>query len=224
MKCQLTNIQHAHPKEPEVFHDDLFRVGESRSGAATYTPRALIFDTKFTLRSLPLRGGEEEEHGAQRITEASTSAWSGAVHKIEEPSAEKSLFHRVREAEKRDDGAASALAAADFDHWTDILSPRLHSRSLCVCDMWEESALLNFHAGYAAARSGSFRDRLENDFHFYLEECNRLQGIQVTENRWIGTEREREEYNYCNASIFLHTFAEDHQCVCMSWNGPLGSI
>ena len=60
------------------------------------------------------------------------------------------------------------------------LCAHLHHRSLQLCDLFEDhptSAM--FASGRELARTSSFRDNLETNSHFFIEECDRMQGLQV---------------------------------------------
>ncbi len=142
----------------------------------TYTPRAIIFDSKFSLRALPVHG---------RLYDTPEEVAPDIPHKVEvrkEDSWTLNAFQRARE-EYFTKGTPIPPDAADegmFEHWTDIASPYIHPRTVHVCDLWEESATMKFQRGYDILKDVHFTESLVSDSHFFLEECDRPQGIQVS--------------------------------------------
>uniref|UniRef100_A0A3B5MLF8 Protein misato homolog 1 n=1 Tax=Xiphophorus couchianus TaxID=32473 RepID=A0A3B5MLF8_9TELE len=158
---------------PEVQSDSVFREGQTPGGSVTYTPRLIAMDLK-SLRTLRQEGSLYD-------------GGSVTVHKHSQP--EKNCF--LEDLEKLDmDSFNSQLTRVQKNYrlegsvtvWSDFLRLHLHPRSVAVIHQFnhdrEAHRLETFGQGESVLQ-GALLDELEDRLHFFVEECDYLQGFQV---------------------------------------------
>ncbi|XP_008262560.1 protein misato homolog 1 isoform X2 [Oryctolagus cuniculus] len=189
-------------KEPpgELCPDVLFRTGRTLHGQETYTPRLILMDLKGSLSSLREEGGPYRD----RQLDAAI-AWQGKLttHKEElDPknpylqdllSAEGVLSSdgvwRVKSIPKGK-GPPPVTAAkpvipleGGVRVWSDFLRVHLHPRSICMIHKYnhegEAGRLEAFGQGESVLKEPGYLEMLEDRLHFYVEECDYLQGFQI---------------------------------------------
>uniref|UniRef100_A0A6J0U128 Protein misato homolog 1 n=1 Tax=Pogona vitticeps TaxID=103695 RepID=A0A6J0U128_9SAUR len=184
-----------------IRHDVLFRPGRNPQGRATYTPRLILMDLKGSLGSLKQEGSLYEETNANRPT-----AWRGnlSTHQEDPSPANPFLQGLSRPESSHGDLASRTLPGGKDRHprlerpneapkasglesaahaWSDFLRTPLHPRSVITIHQYnhegDSSRLEAFGQGEKLLRDASYQDELEDRLHFYVEECDYLQGFQV---------------------------------------------
>ncbi|XP_025714495.1 protein misato homolog 1 isoform X1 [Callorhinus ursinus] len=211
----------------ELCPDVLYRAGRTPSGQDTYTPRLVLMDLKGSLSSLKQEGGL---YGDRQLDAA--IAWQGKLttHKEElcppNPylqdllSAEGVLSSdgtwRVRSIPNGKGPPPLTAATApkplvptesSSRVWSDFLRVHLHPRSICMIQKYnhdgEAGRLEAFGQGERLLKEPRYLEELEDRLHFFVEECDSLQGFQILcdlHNGFSGvgataTELLRDEYS-----------------------------
>uniref|UniRef100_A0A3Q3LF75 Protein misato homolog 1 n=1 Tax=Mastacembelus armatus TaxID=205130 RepID=A0A3Q3LF75_9TELE len=192
------------PETPpgEIQSDVVFREGQTPGGHVTYTPRLIAMDLKGSLRTLRQEG---RLYDAGKDSSALTWEGSFVMHKESPP--EKNSF--LQDLDKLDvsiygghlssssfsgsvtvDTVNSRLAQVQKSYrlegsikvWSDFLRIHLHPRTISVIHQYnhdgEAHRLEAFGQGEALLQ-GSVLENLEDKLHFFVEECDYLQGFQV---------------------------------------------
>ncbi|XP_037357101.1 protein misato homolog 1 isoform X1 [Talpa occidentalis] len=191
-------------KEPpgELCPDVLYRTGRTLHGQETYTPRLILMDLKGSLSSLKQEGGLYRDKQLDAAI-----AWQGKLttHKEElyprNPylqdllSAEGVLssdgIWRVKSI-PNGKGPPPRTAATlkplipmegSIRVWSDFLRVHLHPRSICMIQKYnhdgEAGRLEAFGQGESILKDPKYLEELEDRLHFYVEECDFLQGFQI---------------------------------------------
>ena len=209
----LWNIQEASfsydssaSKKPEVNHDCLFREGKTINGEETYTPRLLLFDLKGSLRNLNIEGTlypssskSVEWTGEVTVHQSNTEPKNAFQMDIEE---EEMLSTPQTNANVEPSCASSRSQKQDQifsarnkvynldDHvsvWSDFVGTQYHPKSVNIINEYaheaEHFAFDTFGYGQHFYLNTDFRDEFENSLHFFVEECDQLQGFQVNKNK-----------------------------------------
>ncbi|KAI0085539.1 Misato segment II tubulin-like domain-containing protein [Irpex rosettiformis] len=173
-------------EEPIVDHDVSFREGLNSSRESTFSPRLLLFDRKSNFgRVGDLYGPDVEE--ADEITES----WEGDVVEYRQDPIPPSQFHKDLEEEEqkegRDDGPHSTEKASTrrekIRYWSDYTMVYYHPRSLQrLPDLpdWDDSEGDWGSGEEMFERHDEDTDFMEGSFRTFVEECDHLQGIQIT--------------------------------------------
>ncbi|VFV35422.1 protein misato homolog 1-like [Lynx pardinus] len=192
-------------KEPpgELCPDVLYRTGRTPHGQETYTPRLILMDLKGSLSSLKQEGGLYRD----RQLDAAI-AWQGKLTTHREElypqipglqdllSAEGVLssdgIWRVKSipSGKGPPPLTTAAAPKPFTPtedsirvWSDFLRVHLHPRSICMIQKYnhdgEAGRLEAFGQGESILKEPRCLEDVEDRLHFYVEECDHLQGFQI---------------------------------------------
>ncbi|KAI6652342.1 Protein misato-like protein 1-like [Oopsacas minuta] len=172
----------------EVENDILFRQGLTFRGEETYTPRLLLFDVRSSLRTLPEQGflykGDSSRGGV---------TWNGAIEKVErditsnnkETSEGEDIAMEVTDQE-RITGAcyipSDTTIASDVMSWSDYLVTQLHPRSVNLIPNEVEIGFPHSNSycmGSLCLQNAEFSQLIENQLHFFVEDCDNLQGFQL---------------------------------------------
>ncbi|XP_042537457.1 protein misato homolog 1 [Dipodomys spectabilis] len=187
----------------ELCPDVLYRTGRTLHGQETYTPRLILMDLKGSLNSL------REEGGLYRDKQLDAAiAWQGKLttHK-EEVYPKNPYLQDLLSAEgvPSSDGVwkvksipngkgpppvSTATAPKSFIPpegtirvWSDFLRVDLHPRSICMIHKYnhdgEAGRLEAFGQGESILKEPRYLEELEDRLHFYVEECDYLQGFQI---------------------------------------------
>ncbi|XP_045154268.1 protein misato homolog 1 isoform X2 [Echinops telfairi] len=188
----------------ELCADVLYRTGRTLHGQDTYTPRLIIMDLKGSLSSLQQEGGLYRDKQLDAAI-----AWQGKLttHK-EELCPKNPYLQDVLSAEgvRSSDGvwrvkstpngtlASLPLTTAQTPTplttpessirvWSDFLRVQLHPRSICMIHKYnhdgETGRLEAFGQGESILKEPGYLEDLEDRLHFYVEECDYLQGFQI---------------------------------------------
>ncbi|XP_030397865.1 protein misato homolog 1 isoform X2 [Gopherus evgoodei] len=193
-----------HEQECKVCPDVLYRAGRTLSGQETYTPRLILMDLKGSLNSLKQEG---YLYGDMKID--TSVAWQGNLMTHQEEPPAKNLFLQdlsKLEGGMSSDGDFSPRAlplskdvsqlptqlhVSQKGHqlegsvrvWSDYLRVRLHPRSIFMINQYnddgESSQLEAFGQGESLLHDPTYLEELEDRLHFYVEECDYLQGFQI---------------------------------------------
>lgn len=189
----------------EVQSDVLFREGQTSGGHVTYTPRLIAMDLKGSLRTLRQEG---RLYDLGHDT-SSVSWQGRLVMHQESPPEKNSFLEDLDKLDgdilaKTDftsrplcsagslkvDSVNGRLASVQQGYqlegsvkvWSDFLRIHLHPRTISVIHQYnhdgEAHRLEAFGQGDALLQ-GALLDELEDKLHFFVEECDYLQGFQV---------------------------------------------
>ena len=191
----------------DISHDVLFREGLTLRGEQTYTPRLLIFDLKGSLRNLPrygtlykttTYGNESLWSGNVSVHECKPEPKNEFLMDLEEELMEfQSDTNSVSDSETLDRPSISSFTEEDkrplrdkfynldqdISVWSDFLGTSLHPKSIQLirdfCHGEGSNPFDVFGYGQHLAKEEHFFDEFENNLHFFVEECDSLQGFQV---------------------------------------------
>ncbi|XP_045732550.1 protein misato homolog 1 isoform X3 [Mirounga angustirostris] len=158
----------------ELCPDVLYRAGRTAHGQETYTPRLILMDLKGSLSSLKQEGGL---YGDRQLDAA--IAWQGKLttHK-EELCPPNPYLQDLLSAEGVLSHDESSIRV-----WSDFLRVHLHPRSICMIQKYnhdgEAGRLEAFGQGESVLKEPRYLEELEDRLHFYMEECDYLQGFQI---------------------------------------------
>ncbi|MBZ3877185.1 Protein misato-like protein 1 [Sciurus carolinensis] len=184
----------------ELCPDVLYRTGQTLHGQETYTPRLILMDLKGSLNSLKEEGGLYWDKQLDAAI-----AWHGklSTHKEEvypkNPQLQDLLsaegvqssddIWRVKSIPNGKAPPAVTTAATpkplerSVRVWSDFLRVHLHPRSICMIQKYnhdgETGRLEAFGQGESVLKEPRYLEELEDRLHFYVEECDYLQGFQI---------------------------------------------
>lgn len=187
--------------------NDVFREGQTLGGHVTYTPRLIAMDLKGSLQTLRQEGclyetGKDRTaltwEGDVMMHQESPPTKNSFLQDLEK--LDKGELLAVAEFDPSGLPQCSGAVAMETVNsrleraqrgyglegsvrvWSDFLRIHLHPRSIQVIHQYnhdgEAHRLEAFGQGEALLQ-GSLLDHLEDRLHFYVEECDYLQGFQV---------------------------------------------
>ncbi|XP_074079377.1 protein misato homolog 1 isoform X2 [Macrotis lagotis] len=189
----------------ELCPDVLYRAGQTLQGQETYTPRLILMDLKGSLSSLKQEGGLYQD---KHLDAAIAWQGKLTTHK-EELQAKNPFLQNLLSAEgvMSSDGVWRVQAfpngkglpsftkafsptpkslippEGSIKVWSDFIHVQLHPRSICIIQKYnhdgEAGRLEGFGQGESLLRDPTYLEELEDRLHFYVEECDYLQGFQV---------------------------------------------
>lgn len=149
----------------EIRHDMLHRNSLNYgNGQVNYTPRVISFDLKDNISRLA-------DENAAKMSEESI-AWDGAVDTY----CNENIF-----TEKP--GQENGVVACKGYSWLDFIYPTFHEKSLVTVENLSNEYYRSFDAfavGENLFSSLKFRNEVEDKIHYFAEECDQLQGFQVS--------------------------------------------
>ncbi|XP_059992583.1 protein misato homolog 1 isoform X3 [Lagenorhynchus albirostris] len=192
-------------KEPpgELCPDVLYRTGRTLHGQETYTPRLILMDLKGSLSSLKQEGGLYKDKQLDAAI-----AWQGKLTTHKEEIYPKNPYLQdllSAEGVLNSDGIWRVKSIPNgkgpppftttttpkpviptegsIRVWSDFLRVHLHPRSICMIQKYnhdgEAGRLEAFGQGESILKEPKYLEELEDRLHFYVEECNYLQGFQI---------------------------------------------
>lgn len=189
--------------DPEICHDVMFRVGVTTSGQEMYIPRLILMDLKGSLNSLSQEGSVSpcpDEKASQVDT------WQGVVTTHQEEPYKTNPF--LQDLSKHEQGGRlnntvlttrSSAEALSLSHpstsekvyhleghvrvWSDYLRLHLHPKTVLTIHQYQHEGstdrLEAFSQGTSLLDDPTYLEELEDRLHFFVEECDNLQGFQV---------------------------------------------
>ncbi|KAM9496762.1 protein misato homolog 1-like [Clarias gariepinus] len=153
----------------ELRSDVLFREGLTQKGHVTYTPRLIALDLKgaHTHKELLAEPTFSNPSASSKNHSSSSSGGSVAMETV------NSRLERTQRA-YRLEGSVRV--------WSDFLRLHLHPRTISIISQYNhdgEAARLEAFGQGEALLQDSVLKELEDKLHFFIEECDYLQGFQV---------------------------------------------
>lgn len=202
------NIQHSsrrsqpdHEGKSQIEHGLFFREeSELGRGRQILTPRLLCIDLRGSLKCLKEDGSfkkDTSQHNKEKISlqsnlnnddgddemhvDDNVAPCDLSIHKTETikrlgfVSEEQTVHENVQDS--------NYFNLNDVvEVWSDFLGNDYHQKSVLLLDhYWHNSnSFSSFGQGFAINESQTFWDSWEDKMHFFAEECDRLQGFQVS--------------------------------------------
>ncbi|CAG8526737.1 2623_t:CDS:10 [Dentiscutata erythropus] len=217
-----------HAQEIEVLHDTLFRAGVTQSGIETYTPRLMVYDLKGGFGSIKKMNRLYDEISdyqkdcncvsASRFHDLVVRNWKSKTY-AQTPYPKNEYLQSLEEEEEKDLSAEytnnmeidSTERIFDLDEtvkmWSDFNRIYYHPKSINTISNYQfDDELMPFdvfsYGKNAYLSQQKEEDSFEENFRFFTEECDAIQGFQVLTNIIDGfggftcsfIERLREEY------------------------------
>ncbi|KAH8169531.1 tubulin domain-containing protein [Sarocladium implicatum] len=197
--AQESYFTYASDDKAPVDHDVHWRPGVGADGSETFLPRTVVYDLKGgfgSLRKINALYDPEPESDP-------TSLWPGRQVVEKQKPLQPSEYQQSLDAGT----AAPTLTTSSVRYWSDFSRVFYHPRSLVQLYDYELDSSIRPFDRFAAG-SDLFQsldkddDILDRDFRPFVEECDRMQGIQVwagLDDAWGGfageyVERLRDEY------------------------------
>ncbi|XP_023254481.1 protein misato homolog 1 isoform X1 [Seriola lalandi dorsalis] len=193
----------------EIQNDVVFREGQTLGGHVTYTPRLIAMDLKGSLRTLRQEGslydpGKDTSavtwEGSLMMHKESPPAKNSFLEDLDKLDKGEILAEADFSCSSQPQRSAAASLSVDTVNsrlaqvqkgyrlegnvkvWSDFLRIHLHPRTISVIHQYnhdgEAHRLEAFGQGEALLQ-GSVLEDLEDKLHFFVEECDYLQGFQV---------------------------------------------
>lgn len=186
-----------------VDFDVLYRVGETRQGFATYTPRLLAIDARGSLGAVKASGSLYVQPLSSDA--ASVTTWKGKVTKHVSESHSKNEFLQSLEQEEldwntqqegnvpqssrdkpstshegRDDSKLLQHLEDTVQFWTDYSKVQFHPLSLFELEgVWHEATPFDDYGSGKGIFSGHNKEEAMDRLRFFVEEADHMQGLQV---------------------------------------------
>lgn len=196
----------------EIEHDILFREGKNLTGEVTYTPRLISLDLKGSLNTLKQDGslydiaGHDEVQWGDDVTlhKLDISSKNEFLRDLEEydvgfGGVEKHTEERESDtdesvSEKKKDTEVTQTKIYHLDDsvsvWSDYLRLHLHPKSVHLLEEYQHNNDLQrfdmYGYGKQIMSSERERDELEDRVHYFLEECDHLQGMHLLVDTYDG--------------------------------------
>ncbi|OAD75257.1 hypothetical protein PHYBLDRAFT_143515 [Phycomyces blakesleeanus NRRL 1555(-)] len=191
--AQEAYFNYGNDTKPDLLdHDVLYRAGKTPTGIETYTPRVLIYDLKDCFGSLQKYNRLFESEESTKI------AWDGGVNTITTKTYEKNPYQQQLDRMEEDPSHTDMdVDAVDkLDHtvkvWSDFNRIYYHPRSMNpIVTHQAESTLTPFDSYTAGRKAYTDNEKVglfaaqeetsifEDNFRFFVEECDQLQGFQI---------------------------------------------
>ncbi|XP_030043056.1 protein misato homolog 1 [Microcaecilia unicolor] len=207
LNLQEAALSRASAREPEICSDVLFREGRTLNGQKTYTPRLILMDLKGSLNCLRQEGclyGDDkidctvawkgtvtthkEEPPVKNHFLQDLSMLEGQTITEADGGPRGFSDHRGISQGNMTQGIPKALRKTyhlegSVQVWSDYLRTHLHPKTVCVVRQYshegEADRLDAFGQGERLLSEPAYLQDLEDRLHFYIEECDYLQGFQV---------------------------------------------
>ncbi|XP_063173079.1 protein misato homolog 1 isoform X2 [Candoia aspera] len=179
-----------------IHHDVLFRTGKTLQGRETFTPRLILMDLKGSLTTLKQEGYLYEDTKTNIPV-----AWKGTLTTHQQDPVPPSPILEARDQPEGHKPPGSDVASqtppggkqlppakplaseGPAPTWSDFLRTPLHPRSVLTIREYnseeEPGRLEAYGQGEKLLQEGTYLEDLEDRLHFYVEECDYLQGFQV---------------------------------------------
>ncbi|XP_078524682.1 protein misato homolog 1 isoform X2 [Lissotriton helveticus] len=200
--------QAKHP-DPEICHDVMFRVGVTASGQEAYIPRLILMDLKGSFNSLSQEGSvspcadkkasqvdtwkgivtthKEEPYETNPFLQDLNKLKGGRLNNTApttRSSAEgNSLSHSHPQGEASSTSGKAYHLEGHVRVWSDYLRLHLHPKTVLTVHQYQHEGstdrLEAFSQGTSLLDDPTYLEELEDRLHFFVEECDNLQGFQV---------------------------------------------
>ncbi|XP_041867938.1 protein misato homolog 1 [Melanotaenia boesemani] len=192
----------------EIQSDVMFREGQTLGGHVTYTPRLIAMDLKGSLRTLRQEGslydaGKDTSaiswEGSLVMHRESPPAKNSFLEDLDKLDTGEILAEADFSSESQPHHAAGAVSVDTVNShlarvqkgyklegsvkvWSDFLRIHLHPRTISVIHQYNHDGEAHRLEAFGQGESllqGALLEELEDKLHFYVEECDYLQGFQV---------------------------------------------
>ncbi|XP_053189918.1 protein misato homolog 1 isoform X2 [Scomber japonicus] len=192
----------------EIQSDAVFREGQTLGGHVTYTPRLIAMDLKGSLRTLRQEGnlydpGKDPAavtwEGSLMMHKESPLAKNPFLEDLDKLDNGEILaqadFHSNLQPHHSADSLSMDTVNSRLDRiqagyrlegsvkvWSDFLRIHLHPRTISVIHQYNHDGEAHRLEAFGQGESllqGSVLEDLEDRLHFFVEECDYLQGFQV---------------------------------------------
>ncbi|CAB5205145.1 unnamed protein product [Rhizophagus irregularis] len=177
----------------EIVHDTLFRAGVTPRGIETYTPRLLLYDLKGGFGSLKkINKLYEESPGKNELHE---STWNGRSETHAQMPYSKNIYLQHLENEEElvsteETENKMKIETEDFkldetvQFWSDFNRMYYHPKSVNTMMQYQfEDEFMPFdifsYGKNAFLAHEKELDSFDENFRFFVEECDAIQGFQV---------------------------------------------
>ncbi|KAM7318456.1 hypothetical protein ACRRTK_023193 [Alexandromys fortis] len=174
----------------ELCPDVLYRAGRTLHGQETYTPRLILMDLKGEAvaelsQVFPYRDKPPEDTGRP---DCSTLKWAEPRAPSRRMESRFPILLAYIQGVLNTDGVWRTKPIPNGKEnsirvWSDFLRVHLHPRSICVIQKYnhdgETGRLEAFGQGEGILKEPRYLEELEDRLHFYVEECDYLQGFQI---------------------------------------------
>ena len=162
-------------------HDILFRNGLNiETGKTVKRPRVIALDLKENMNNFALTDAALVDDLEAAIV------WDGAVEKYDRSSenSEETGKSAPKSTNAINDCPETKKSHNDkkISRWSDFTLSHFHDKSLQSIESLHSdscSSFDHFGSGELLFKSSKFYDDLEDRLHYFVEECDRLQGFQV---------------------------------------------
>ncbi|CAM6084347.1 unnamed protein product [Calypogeia fissa] len=179
--------------------DVLFRVGETRQGRSTYTPRLLSLDFRGSSGAVSASGSLYDRPASADLSSITT--WNGPAATFRSERQEKNKFLQSLDDEEeewfnpsgsskqsgrgddQDDEKERALVQSleeGVQYWTDYSKTHLHpSSTYQIPGVWQGvTPFDNYGCGKEVISGEDEAEELRDKVRFLVEECDHMQGFQ----------------------------------------------
>ncbi|CAO3655803.1 unnamed protein product [Mucor hiemalis] len=177
------NYGASNAKADELNQDVLYRSGETSTGISTYTPRALIYD---------LKGGFGSMQKYNKLfasgDDGSNNTWDQGLNRIDRSVPKSQYQHELDRMEAENDPNVNLNVLQQLDqsvnNWSDYNRIYYHPRSINPIVTHQMDNEITPFDSYTIGRE-AYRenekemDIFEDNFRFFVEECDSLQGFQI---------------------------------------------
>ncbi|CAI5691296.1 unnamed protein product [Oreochromis niloticus] len=192
----------------EIQSDVVFREGQTLGGHVTYTPRLIAMDLKGSLRTLRQEGslydaGKDTSavtwDGSIMMHEQSPPAKNSFLEDLDKLDKGEMLAEAYFPSSAQPQCSAGSLSVDTVNShlarvqksyrlegsvkvWSDFLRIHLHPRTISVIHQYNHDGEAHRLEAFGQGESllqGSVLEELEDRLHFFVEECDYLQGFQV---------------------------------------------
>ncbi|RIA94768.1 tubulin domain-containing protein, partial [Glomus cerebriforme] len=179
--------------KPEIIHDTLFRAGVNQRGIETYTPRLLVYDLKGGFGSLKKINRLYEETTGEF---ESTWEWRSETH-VQTPYPKNEYLQNLEKEEEElistevtENVMEIETEVKDFkldetvQYWSDFNRIYYHPKSINTVMQYQfEDEFMPFdifsYGKNAFLAHERDLDSFDENFRFFAEECDAIQGFQV---------------------------------------------
>lgn len=201
----------------------LYRVGETRQGVPTYTPRLLAIDSRGSLGAVRASGSLYQQPPS--VESSLVTSWQGKTVKHKAEPIPKNEFLQSLESEEFEWRPQAGMHHSGLDNkelksgngqkclfeslennvqfWTDYSKVHFHPLSLFEVEgLWHGITPFDDFGSGKGLLTGSIKEEAQDRLRFFVEESDRLQGLQLLVD---------DSNGFAGISVdFLETIADDY--------------